>query len=52
MYGVGKSSLKWFKNYLSDREQTVEINGGLGTHKGRGTSGVYFRPFDDHPVSE
>ncbi len=27
MYGVGNSSLKWFKNYLSDREQTVEING-------------------------
>ncbi len=27
MYGVGNSSLKWFKNDLSDREQTVEING-------------------------
>ncbi len=27
IYGVGNSSLKWFKNYLSDREQTMEING-------------------------
>ncbi len=24
---MGNSSLKWFKNYLSDREQTMEING-------------------------
>ncbi len=33
MYRVGNSSLKWFKNYLSDREHIR-----LGTHKGRGTS--------------
>ncbi len=27
MYGVRNSSVKWFKNYLSDGELTVEING-------------------------
>ncbi len=25
-YGIGNSSLKWFTNYFSDRQQIVEIN--------------------------
>jgi hypothetical protein len=26
-YGFGNSSLAWFTNYLSNRQQAVEING-------------------------
>ena len=48
LYGFEENTLKWMKNYLSDRRQAVYIDGALSTSEDWGAPGFHIGTFVLH----